>query len=186
MQPSRHRRLALALLLVPAALSAQASGAAPEPRDSGRAALPGERPPHPRFNPTSVTLALADTLLRAMDVDRVMQVGAMATFDAAAQQQPMMAQLRDVMVAWSARHLNWAEMGAAMTQLYAETFSERELRAYVAFYRTPAGRRMAQETPGLAQRGAKIGADVSAKYMAELQQMVQSRLVELQTGGKSP
>lgn len=186
MQPSRHWSLALAFLLIPAALSAQASGAAPEARDSGRNAIPGGSPTQPRFIPTSVTLALADTLLRAMDLDRVMQVGAMAAFDAGAQQQPMMAQLRDVMVAWSARHLNWAEMGAAMTELYAETFSESELRAYVAFYRTPAGRTLAERAPELTQRGAKIGAEVSARYMAELQQMIQARLVELQSGAKIP
>jgi hypothetical protein len=134
--------------------------------------------------PTPTSLAVADTLLREMDLERALQAGATASFDAGVQQQPMMAQFRDVMQAWAAKHLTWAELGEPMVRVYAETFTEAELRAFLAFYRTPAGRQLARLTPELTLRNAKLGAEVATKHAAELQQMMQARMSQMQSGGR--
>jgi hypothetical protein len=158
----RQLGLALALVLAPAVLQAQGGAA----RDSTAP---------PRLVPTPAALALADTLLREMDMDRVMQASALVGIDASAQQQPMMAQYREVMRAWAARYLTWAELGAPLARVYAETFTEAELRAFVAFYRTPAGRQLARLTPELTQRSAKVSAEVSTKHAPELLRMMQAQ-----------
>jgi hypothetical protein len=169
--------VAIAFLLAPALLSAQATGHRPAPADSAS---------RPRLVPTPATLALADSLLREMDLERVMRTGGMSTFDATIQSQPAMAQFRDVVEAWYQKHLSWAEFGPAMVRVYAETFTEAELRAYVAFYRTPAGRQLARLTPELTRRGAELGAEVAARHTGELQQMIQARVLELQSAGTKP
>ena len=162
--------VALSLALSPSTLESQAS-AATAPRDSVTA---------PRIKPTPVTLAIADTLLREMDLERVMQTSAMATFDGGIQANPALAPLRDVAKAWVTKHLAWAEVGPPMVQLYAETFTEAELRAFMTFYRTPAGRQLARMSPELAQRGAKIGAEIAAKHTGELEQALQAKIAEIQ------
>ena len=169
--------LALAVMLVPATLSAQAAGKAPAATDTTT---------RPKIVPTPAALAVADSLLRAMDLERVMQSGAMSTFDATVSAQPQMAQFRDVVQAWYRKHLSWTEFGPSMVQLYGEMFTEAELRAYLAFYRTPAGRQLAKLTPELTRRGAQLGADVATKHSAELQEMIQARVTELQSGGMRP
>lgn len=169
--------IALACMLAPASLLAQVSGQSRAAADSAT---------RPRIVPTPVTLALADSLLRAMDLERVMQVTAMSTFDASMESQPAMAQFRDVVQAWYRKHLSWAEFGPSMVKVYAEMFTEPELRAYLAFYRTPAGRQLARLTPDLTRRGAQLGAEVAARHSDELQQMIQARITELQAGAAPP
>ena len=148
-------------MLAPAVLQAQ--GATPDTTA------------RPRLVPTPAALAVADTLLREMDMERVMQASALVGIDAASQQNPMMAQYREVMRAWAAKYLSWAELGAPLARLYAETFTEAELRAFVAFYRTPAGRQLARLTPELTQRSGKLGAEISAKHAPELIRMMQAQ-----------
>lgn len=165
---------AFACMVIPSPLVAQGAGRAPAPADSAAS--------RPRLVPTQTTLALADSLLRQMDLERVMQSGAMSTFDATIEAQPAMAQFRDVVQAWYQKHLSWAEFGPAMVKVYAEMFTEPELRAYLAFYRTPAGRQLAKMTPELTRRGAELGAEVAAKHSGELQEMIQARVNEIQSG----
>jgi uncharacterized protein len=169
----RRLGLGIAIVLAPAMLQAQGTPA----RDTSF---------RPRVVPTPAALAVADTLLREMDVERTMQASALAGIDAASQQQPMMAQYRDVMRAWAAKYLTWAELGPPLARLYAETFTEAELRAFVAFYRTPAGRQLARLTPELTQRNAKLGAEVSTRYMPELIRMMQARSADSLPGGVNP
>ncbi len=166
---------ALALLVAPIAVGAQVA----RPATADTAA-------RPKLVPTPAALAVADSLLRQMDLERVMQIGAMSTFDASMQQQPAMAQFRDVVQAWYQKHLSWAEFGPSMVKVYAEMFTEPELRAYLAFYRTPAGRQLARLTPELTRRGAELGAEVAARHSDELQQMIQARIAEIQAGGVKP
>src|SRR5687767_14095113 len=153
----------IVLMLAPTTLSAQVAGKAP---------TTAETTPPPKIVPTPAARAVADSLLRAMDREGVMQSGAMSTFDATVSAQPQMIQFRDVVQAWYRKHLSWAEFGPSMVQLYAEMFTEAELRAYLAFYRTPAGRQLAKLTPELTRRGAQLGADVATKHSAELQEMI--------------
>ena len=176
-QSRRALALALALMLVPAALSAQAAGRTPASADSAT---------RPKIVPTPAALAIADSLLRAMDLERVMQSGAMSTFDATVATQPQMAQFRDVVQSWYQKHLSWAEFGPSMVKVYAEMFTEAELRAYLAFYRTPAGRQLAKLTPELTRRGAELGAEVAAKHSGELQEMIQARVNQIQSGTVTP
>ena len=165
--------LATLLCLAPAPARAQQA-------DTTRAAAPAAVPATPGAT------AAATELLKLMDVEGVMRAGMLATFDATARQQPAMEPLRDVMLRWADRHMTWAEVGGDFVRVYTDTFTESELRDLVAFYKTPTGRKLAAQTPELTRRGAEVGAALAQRHMAELQQMIQARMSELQSQGTAP
>lgn len=169
---------AASLLLSPALVAAQVAPQA-SPHDTASAGSVA-------LVPTPAALALADTLLRENLFEEVTRASAMATYDVSVQQQPAMAMFRDVMEAWVIKYMSLAEMGPTMSRLYAETFTEDELRALVAFYRTPVGRQLARMTPKLAERGALLGAAVAQRHAGELEQQMRGRMAELQASGNPP
>ena len=113
---------------------------------------------------------------------RVIRAGNMAMVDAQTAANPAMAPFKDVLLEWAEKHLTWEVMAPPMSAVYAEKFTEPELRELIAFYRTPAGRKLVEVTPELTQRGAQIGAEVAQRYMSELQEMIQARAQELSRG----
>lgn len=172
--------LASLLSLAPAAAQAQQ-------KDTTRAATPAVAATAAATPVTPGATAAATELLQLMDIERVMRAGMLASLDAMIQQQPAAEQLRDVMLAWATRHMTWAEVGPEFVRIYTDTFTEPELRAMVAFYQTPTGRKLADRTPELTRRGGEVGAALAQRHMAELQQMVQARMAELQAQqGKAP
>ena len=167
-----------ALLALAALLSAAPAAAQEAVSDTTRAT--------PRLTATPGATAAGRELLQLMNVERVMQAGIVSTFDSMLQGQPAMAQFRDVMLAWANKYMTWAAVGDDFVRIYTDTFTESELREMIAFYKTPVGRKLAEQTPELTKRGAQIGAAVAARHSAELQQMVQARMAELQAEGKAP
>lgn len=124
-------------------------------------------------------LAAAQEVLRLMDMERQILSGVKTMLDAQLNAAPALQQFRDVMKAWAEKYLTWQVMGDRLARVYAQTFTEPELRDLAAFYRTPIGRKVARVTPSLMQRGADIGAAVAQEHMAELETMIQARAREL-------
>jgi uncharacterized protein len=139
----------------------------------------------PAPTPRTVTPAarnLAREVVALLNMEKVVRAGVEAMFDLQVQQQPQMAPFRATMQAWADRHVSGPELLDKIVDIYAEEFSERELRDLVAFYRTPTGRRVAEVSPLLSKRGAEAGAAVAQAHIAELQQMLEARAAELQRG----
>lgn len=131
---------------------------------------------------TPATRALADTLLDLMGTRQLMRASIEASLDAQVQAQPMMAQFRPTMMAWVDKYISWDALRPRMVELYTGAYTDDELRALVAFYRTPVGRKTAAISPELAKKGALIGAEAAQAHLPELQKMVQDRMAELQGG----
>lgn len=55
-----------------------------------------------------------------------------------------------------------------LTTVYAEAFTERELRAQIAFFETPEGRTIADKSVALGERQAVIVAEAQLAYFSEL------------------
>ncbi|HST63461.1 MAG TPA: DUF2059 domain-containing protein [Longimicrobium sp.] len=68
-------------------------------------------------------------------------------------------EVRQVMRDFMDEHFSYAEMEPHFIGAYADQFTEEEIRAFTAFYRTPAGMRMVERTPelGLAIQQATMG-----------------------------
>ena len=128
----------------------------------------------------------AEELLRSMRIEEVLRSSTEATFDAQVKSQPLMAPFRATMQEWANKYLTWSEYGPKLTRIYAEEFTEPELRQLIAFYNSPIGRKVAELNPVLTRRGAQAGAEVAEAHIQELQQMIQARATELQAQGKLP
>lgn len=153
--------------------SASPATAATAPAPAARAITPGAR-------------AAAEQLLHLMNVEQVLRSSTESAFDAQVKAQPLMAPFRATMQTWADRYLTWEQFGPKMTQIYAEEFTEPELRQLIAFYQTPIGRKTASLSPVLTRRGAQVGAEVAEEHMAELEQMIKARAAELQQQGTFP
>lgn len=66
-----------------------------------------------------------------------------------------------------------------VSAVYARAFDKEELRQYVAFYRTPAGVKLAQATPTLAQQimvaGQSFGQQVAARLTERMREELRKR-----------
>lgn len=126
--------------------------------------------------PSAARLALADSLLHEMHVDSLVHESMKVGFDLMVQQQPALGTYRDVFNAWSAKYLTWAEFGPPFTRLYAQEFTEDELRSLIAFYATPAGQKAAWKQAELAKAGGAIGREIGEKYSPQFQEMIRARI----------
>lgn len=133
-----------------------------------------------RRPPTPGAIAAAEQLLALMNTEQVMRMAITASFDAQVKAQPLMAPFMDVMRAWADRVITMKEMGPQLARVYAEFFSEPELRQIIAFYQSPVGRRLAAVLPDLTRRASEIGAAVAEKHSAELEEAIAKRAAEIQ------
>jgi TonB family protein len=87
-------------------------------------------------------------------------------------QDPEAAPYRDVFREWYRKVLADSDLETEMARIYMDTFSEKELREIVAFYKTPVGRKVIATMPELMQKGAEIGMRQAEAHAAELQEIL--------------
>jgi hypothetical protein len=66
--------------------------------------------------------------------------------------------------------MNSVDFRAQMVVNYADTFTEDELRAIAAFYRSDAGRRLVEATPELMRRTMTLGQDIMQNVQSRMQE----------------
>lgn len=130
-------------------------------------------------------LALAREVLTRLRVEESAVAGAVISIDQQVAANPGIAPFREVMVAWARDAFNSEEARTGFATLYAERLSEEDLRALLAFYDTPAGRRLAEQQPALIQAGAELGRRLAESRQPDLQMRLEKRMRELQESGKN-
>lgn len=130
-------------------------------------------------NLTDTHLQAAEELLIEMDMEKTLAESINVVLDAQLQQTPELAQFEDVMRAFLQKYMSWQCLKEHMVQLYAEAFTEQELREIVAFYRTETGRKVIELTPVLMRKGMALGQQAVQEHMPELEQMILERMQEL-------
>jgi uncharacterized protein len=118
----------------------------------------------------------AEDLLRTMNVERQMQAAIDQTLDAQVKANPVVALYRDVMKRFLTKHMAWDSLKDEIIAIYADAFSEEELREINQFYQTPVGRKVVEKTPELVGKGMQLGARRVQMNQAELQQMIQDEI----------
>lgn len=79
----------------------------------------------------------------------------------------------EIMNTFMGKYMNWDLMKDQMAAIYAQEFSEKELKDLATFYRSPLGVKLNQKQPALFQKSALIGQQAVQSHQAELQQMMQ-------------
>lgn len=157
-----------------------ATPTAAAPRSPGAAPAPAPRtPPLPRATPTAAQAAAARELFKSLHLQGSIDNTATAMVESEIAHNPQLAPYRDVMLGWLHKYMTWDAMLPELTQLYAETYTEGEMKALAMFYSSPVGQKALTKTPELLSRTAAIGAKISQPHQAELNEQLTARREEL-------
>lgn len=86
----------------------------------------------------------------------------------------------DAMIELIREHMpSWDELHPEYVRIYREAFTEAELRAMIAFYKTPAGQKLVEMTPRITRETSMVAQQLMQKRMPELQR----RIMEQMGGG---
>lgn len=125
-------------------------------------------------------------LLNEMEMETTMVGSASVTADFMIEQNPVLAPYRDVLINWAASFLTWETFAPKMVEIYADSFTESELRELSDFYQTPVGKKTIRLLPELMNKGMMIGAEVAEEHRDELEIMIRKRAAELEKAVTSP
>lgn len=153
-----HFFAACSLVLAPSLVQAQP--AAP-PRPADAAEVP------------DTELQLGMQLIELLDVRGAAAAGIRLMMDAQVEAQPHLAPYRERMEAWANGIFSTPEAAQAYARLYAETFTEGELRDMIAFYQSPTGRRFTAEQSRLVAGGETIGRELAEAHLDELMELLE-------------
>lgn len=95
---------------------------------------------------------------------------------------PEMQQYEQVMRDFFGKYMKWDDMEPEFARVYAETYTEQEMRDLAVFYRTPLGQRLVATTPELSVRGAGISERRVQRHMPELFAAMMERVSQQQGG----
>ena len=122
----------------------------------------------------SGTAAAARQLIELMDVPRLALAGMEANIPALKLAMPQTPdQFWTEMLELAKRDLG--QLVDSITPLYARRFSLPELQALIAFYQSPAGKRLVQIQPALVKESTEIGQRWGAKIGAEAAQRLSAK-----------
>ncbi len=131
--------------------------------------------PHARADGPSHREA-AENLLQAMNMEKQMQSALDEVLSLQVKTQPALAPYKDVMKKFLNKHLSYAALKDELIKIYVEEFTETELRQATAFYKTPAGKKMAEKNAALMARSMKLGEERVRLHQDELRKMIEDEV----------
>ncbi|MGH7128168.1 MAG: DUF2059 domain-containing protein [Planctomycetaceae bacterium] len=78
----------------------------------------------------------------------------------------------ETLLAFFEEHMSWDALRPGYVRIYADVYTEAELRELIAFYRTPIGRKTVEVSPRLIRRSAEVGARIMRQHGPELQRLL--------------
>jgi len=70
------------------------------------------------------------------------------------------------------KYISYESVKQELAKIYLDNFTIKEIKALIAFYQTPLGRKVAEKTPQLTIDGMRIGSKQVLEHQNELQQML--------------
>jgi hypothetical protein len=140
----------------------------------GAAQTPITTTPAVRDTLSAESMTLARELTTLLDMAGNASAAVDVMLDAMQSQNPQLSEVRGVLQRWTRKIFSSEEAATAFARVYAESFTEAELRDVVTFMRTPSGRRFAAAQGELARRGAEIGKRLAEENQGELMEMLQA------------
>ncbi len=166
----RFRRIALTALAAALPLVAGVGPAAAQETPLPAAAV---APPTAPIAPSHRQAVL--DLLQTLHMDRVLESSISTMMDATLKQSPQLEPYRPELQAFFSKYFAWSALQDQFVSLYAASFTEPEVRARAAFYKTPVGQKSAELVPQLMQAGAAIGQRQAQEHLPELQQIIMQK-----------
>ena len=145
---------------------------------------------------------LAEQLLNAMNMDGVME----KSFEVVKKQMPafmeqavkaqgekippeileLQKELMEKVMKLVSDELSWEKLKTDFIPLYADTFTEEELKGLLDFYRSPVGQSFSRKQPELMQKSMEISQKMMMKIMPEIQKLVEELERKAKDAGAAP
>ena len=125
----------------------------------------------------------AEKLLDTMKMGATLEAGIEKLINVQIQQNPGMAPYRAVLLEFFGKHMNYERLKGDLVFIYAEAYSEKELKAINKFYASDVGQKTINLMPELMAKGSQVGQQRVQDNIPELQRMIQEesvRILELQ------
>ena len=169
--------------ILAAALAVFATGVTASAESADRQAPAAEAEPvaSPAAPPSASHLKTAAQLLELVHVDRSTSQALDVVLKVQLRQQPNLAPYEHTLRAFMQKYMSWESLKGDYARIYAEAFSEEELRQMIAFYRTPTGQKAIKMIPELMAKGAALGQSRVQENREELQRMIQRRQKEIES-----
>ena len=87
-------------------------------------------------------------------------------------QNPELESKRDGLLSFLEKHIGWNAMKRDITNMYLQTFTERELKDMNDFYITPTGQKVINTVPQLVQERNRLAMQRLQQNIGELQQIM--------------
>ena len=128
-----------------------------------------------KVNITPAHFKAAEDVLLASGADKQFETSLKAVVEQYSEQVPLekRSKFKQVVNDFLAKYATWDNVKDNMTSIYAEAFTETELKQLAAFYRTPLGKKVIEEQPLLLQKSVQMGQTLIASHQIELQQLLQ-------------
>lgn len=136
--------------------------------------------------PSASHLKAVEELLQTMNVSAVLDRSIDVMLQAQINTNPGLKPYEDIMRQFMTKYLSWEAVKPGMVQMYAEAFTEPELRELTTFYRTPLGQKAMTKMPELVQKGAAIGQKAVQDHLPELQEAIKKKMQESGGTPKKP
>lgn len=88
---------------------------------------------------------------------------------------PSMQQYEPELRAFLSKYLSWASIKPEMVALYAQEFTEAELREMTRFYQSPTGQKAIARVPVLRQTALDIGLRRFQEHLPDFQEMLSKK-----------
>ena len=116
----------------------------------------------------------AEGLLITIEAEKTMQDHAERLLETLLKQNPQLMSQRDAVKTFITKYLHWPSLKEDVITLYAQEFTEAELKQLTAFYRTPVGHKSLAAMPKLAMAGTQLGITRLQAHREELQRMLEA------------
>lgn len=130
--------------------------------------------------PTASHLQAATDLIVVLKVEAGIRAGVDLAMKEQLQASPELAPFEGVMRQFVEKYVNLKNFGPQLSRIYTDSFSEAELREMIAFYKTPTGQKAISLMPEMTRKSGEIGAKVVQDHQEELNQMIATRMQELE------
>lgn len=165
--------LSIAAMMFSTGLASAEQGKKAPPSSPPAATAPAKPPTEAPPSPEMVKrVAAANELLSALNMDKLMSESIEQMLNLQVQQNPKIAPYKVEMRKFFAKHLAWNSLKGEFVKMYADEFTEKELKDLTAFYKTPTGLKALQKMPGLMAKGAQIGQKRVEDNRSELEAIV--------------
>ncbi|WP_223670336.1 DUF2059 domain-containing protein [Kangiella shandongensis] len=112
-------------------------------------------------------------LLEVMEMGEQFSDALEAGIDTQLQANPGLMRYRQTFLDFYDQYVKWEEVKGRFAQIYAENFTEAEIKKITEFYRTDVGQKVALKTTKMMEDGMKLGEQLVMENQSELIRMMQ-------------